>query len=301
MKRRICPKLEILEGRSLLSGLVASLTTNQSVYQPGQPIVMTFQETNASSQAVDVDNGPSIDGFMVSHDGDVVWRSNAGINPMFIVRETLQPGQSLTLTATWDGIPTGGTAAVPGQYLIANQLNPLAATATVTISGPGSTPSSPSGPGGGGSDPVSSTVGDKGPTSLPAPRDPQPDPPSAMPAGASSPVALSVTTHLPTYRAGHRVRMTLRLRNEGDHPIVFTPGASETGFTVLEGNTPIWHSTGEASGLHARRLRPGQSIQVRAIWDGRPDLAGAALAPGSYTIEATADGQTAVSTLRIIP
>jgi hypothetical protein len=219
---------------------------------------------------------------------------------MFIVRQTLQPGQSLTLTATWDGIPTGGTAAVPGQYVIANELDLLGATATVTISGTGSLPSSPIGPGGGSSAPVSPPVRDRGPTALPVAPDPPPDPPSAMPAGTSSPVSLSVTTDHPAYRVGHRVRMMLTLRNQGNHPIALAPGANAGEFTVLEGDTPIWHSTGKATGLHARRLRPGQSIHVRAIWDGRPDRAGAMVAPGSYSIEAVANGQTASARLQIV-
>jgi hypothetical protein len=52
MTRRTSPNLESLEGRSLLSALAISLTTNQSTYQTGQPIEMTFQETNESSQTI---------------------------------------------------------------------------------------------------------------------------------------------------------------------------------------------------------------------------------------------------------
>ena len=84
MIRRTHLNLEPLEGRSLLSGLAYSLTTDQSAYQPGQPIVMTFQVTNVSTHAITVDDGPSIDGFIVSQDGAEVWRSNSGVNPLFI-------------------------------------------------------------------------------------------------------------------------------------------------------------------------------------------------------------------------
>ena len=139
MTRRTRLNLEPLEGRSLLSAMAYNLTTNQSTYQPGQPIEMTFQETNESGRTISVEEGPSIDGFTVTQDGTAVWHSNAGMNPMFILVKTLQPGQSLTLTATWDGIPTGGTSPVAGQFVITNQLNPTAASATVTISGPSST------------------------------------------------------------------------------------------------------------------------------------------------------------------
>ena len=56
---------------------------------------MTFRETNTSSQPVTVQDGPSIDGFTVSRDGAVVWRSNAGINPLYIRLVTLQDGSML--------------------------------------------------------------------------------------------------------------------------------------------------------------------------------------------------------------
>ncbi len=136
MTRRTRLNLESLEGRSLLSAIAYSLTTNQATYQSGQPIEMTFQETNESSRTISVDEGPSIDGFTVTQDGTTVWRSNAGANPMFVLLKTLPPGQSLTLTTTWDGIPTGGSSPASGQFVITNQLNPEAARATVTISGP---------------------------------------------------------------------------------------------------------------------------------------------------------------------
>ena len=77
MIRRTRLNLEPLEGRSLLSGLAYSLTTDQSAYLPGQPVEMTFQETNVSSQPVTVQEGPSIDGFTVSQDGAESWMSRS--------------------------------------------------------------------------------------------------------------------------------------------------------------------------------------------------------------------------------
>jgi hypothetical protein len=85
MARRTRLNLEPLEGRSLLSAIAYSLTTDQSTYQPGQPIEMTFQETNESGRTISVEDGPSIDGFTAAQDGTTVWRSNAGANPMFIL------------------------------------------------------------------------------------------------------------------------------------------------------------------------------------------------------------------------
>jgi hypothetical protein len=268
MIRSTRPIVEPLEGRALLSGLAYSLTTDQSVYQPGQPVQMTFRETNVSTRPVTVEDGPSIDGFTVSRDGAVVWRSNAGINPLYIRLETLQPGQSLTLTATWDGVPNGGSAPVPGQFLVSNQLEPQAATATITIAGPGSSstgqaPSTPNAPGG--------------------------DPPAA------SSVALSVATNHPTYRLGHPVRITMILHNAGHRPVDLAPGSQADGFTVLQGTTPIWHRARPVS----RRIEPGRSIKLTAVWDGKPGQAVAAIASGTYTVEAVAGGESASTTIRI--
>jgi len=261
MIRRTRLNVEPLEGRALLSGLAYSLTTDQSVYQPGQPVEMTFRATNVSAQPVTVQDGPSIDGFTVSRDGAVIWRSNAGINPLFIRLETLQPGQSLTLTATWDGVPNGGSAPVPGQFLVANQLQSQADTATITIADPGS----PS----------------KGQAS--------PTPPAA------SSIALSVATDHPAYRLGHPVRITMVLHNTGDRPVDITPGSTADGFTVLQGTTPIWHRARPVS----RRIEPGRSIKLTAVWDGRPGRTVAAVAPGSYTVEAVAGGASAATAIRI--
>jgi hypothetical protein len=267
MIQRTRPNVEPLEGRALLSSLAYSLTTDQSVYQPGQPVAMTFRETNVSSQPVTVQDGPSIDGFIVSHDGAVVWRSNAGINPLYIRLETLQPGQSLTLTATWDGVPDGSSAPVPGQFVISNQLEPQAATATITIAAPGS---------------------------LPGQAPPTPDDPGVAPPAASS-LELSVATNHRAYRVGHPVRITMILHNAGHTPVDLAPGSIADGFTVLEGTTPIWHRARPAS----RRIEPGRSIRLTAVWDGKPGQTVAAIAPGIYTIEAVADGESASTTIRI--
>jgi len=119
----------------LLSSLSTSLTTNQSVYLPGQPIQMTFTETNTSRQPVTVDNGPSIDGFDVTQNGKPVWESNAGVNPLYILIKTLQPGQSLTLDSTWNGVPNPGQPPIPsgGTFTVTNQLDPQGASATFHI------------------------------------------------------------------------------------------------------------------------------------------------------------------------
>jgi hypothetical protein len=115
------------------SGIAASLTTDKLVYPRGQPIRMTFTATNVTDQPLQLDVGPSIDGFEVLQNGRLVWNSNGGINPLFIMVKTLQPGQSLTLKATWDGTRNDGSAATGGTFTVINQLDPQGAVATVRV------------------------------------------------------------------------------------------------------------------------------------------------------------------------
>jgi hypothetical protein len=137
-RRKARPRVEALEGRALLSGLSITLTTNKSVYQAGEPIKMTFTETNTGSQPVNASDGPSVDGFDVTENGKAVWQSNAGVNPLFILLITLQPGQSHTLTATWDGVPSEGHPPVlsGGDFTVTNQLDPNGASASFKIDAP---------------------------------------------------------------------------------------------------------------------------------------------------------------------
>ena len=59
MHRRTSLIVEPMEGRALLSGLTYSLTTDQSIYQVGQPIQITFTETNTGDQPVTVSVSPT--------------------------------------------------------------------------------------------------------------------------------------------------------------------------------------------------------------------------------------------------
>jgi hypothetical protein len=123
-RRDLRPRLEMLEGKALLStavglahnaviqratpsapgsSVVATLTTDRRVYHPGQPVVMTLKESNPTNHSVSIGLGPSMDGFYVSQRGSRVWSSNAGIQPLFVMLEVIPPHGSITLAATWNG------------------------------------------------------------------------------------------------------------------------------------------------------------------------------------------------------
>ena len=137
MARKIALRVERLEVRELLSSLAYSVTTDKSTYQVGQPVQLTFTETNTSNQPVTVTDGPSIDGFNVSQGGSTIWQSNSGINPQYLEQNTLQPGQSLTETATWNGEASAdASVAATGSFTVTNQLAPEAASASFQIASP---------------------------------------------------------------------------------------------------------------------------------------------------------------------
>ncbi len=141
MRRRTPLCVEMIESRCLLSALAYSLTTNPSTYQVGQPVQMTFTETNTGSQPVQIAIGPVDSGFDVDQNGVTVWESNAGLQPQYLQIETLQPGQSVTLMATWNGVPNMVPPTVlSGTFTVTNQQAPTGASASFVIEPQTTTP-----------------------------------------------------------------------------------------------------------------------------------------------------------------
>jgi hypothetical protein len=94
--------------------------------------------------------------------------------------------------------------------------------------------------------------------------------------------------------------MVLTVKNTGPNPVALAPDSNGDGLTLFEGSTPVWHSAGRVSGRGSGRLRPGESVKIRATWDGRPGLPSVSMDPGTYIIVAAEAGHTATSTIRII-
>jgi hypothetical protein len=153
MKRSTKPAVERLERRNLLTtlpavapaapiaaaveqGLVVQLTTNHTVYHLGQPVVMTLTETNKSQHKITIELGPSVDGFFVTQNGKEVWASNTGPQPLYILLETLKPGESVKLSATWNGHSNVGPAATPTGTLVVHSQVAGAAPVTIQIEKP---------------------------------------------------------------------------------------------------------------------------------------------------------------------
>ena len=116
--------------RLVTSGMTVTLTTDRPAYNPGQVVHITLTMTNTSNHEEIVGIGPSIDGFSITHNNVVIWRSNAGPQPTYIQRRAVKPGQSIVLTASWTATNLTGT------FVVANQLAPAGPTATFTVSKP---------------------------------------------------------------------------------------------------------------------------------------------------------------------
>ena len=116
-----------------------SLTTDQPTYQVGQSIQITFTETNTSTQPVTVSVAPT--DFSVSQGSYAVWQSDPDNANQPPTSETLQPGQSLTQTASWDGttpdsFDSSGTVNYWGTFVVSDPNAPQGLTATFQITDP---------------------------------------------------------------------------------------------------------------------------------------------------------------------
>jgi len=160
LKHQMRPSVEGLENKALLSHVAASLvahhvaaahdaqlvetgsmaaalTTNKPTYNPGQVVSMTLTLTNNSNHNETVLLGPSVDGFSITHNGTVIWRSNQGVEPQYIAKDTLRPGQSVTLFGHWTATATAGS------FVAHNQMYPTSPVASFTISNAPTSPIPP--------------------------------------------------------------------------------------------------------------------------------------------------------------
>jgi hypothetical protein len=115
--------------------MALSMWTDQTTYNVGQTVHMYLTITNNSNTDHTVALGPSIDAFLITQNGNVIWQSNTGAQPQYIVNQTLAPGQSVTLSSQC-------TMWTTGTFVVSNQMCPEGpfATFTVTAGTPNSQP-----------------------------------------------------------------------------------------------------------------------------------------------------------------
>ncbi len=277
--------------------VVSSVTTNHSTYNVGQTVIMTFNETNNGDQPITIVTGPNA--FEASQDGLVIWSSPGfGGNAAW---GTLQPGQSLTQTGSWDGAPDNAITNLGDTYVVSNWLDPNGSTATIQINGPPVVTAPPP------TEPILPPIQ--------APATPTSTPPTTTNSGTTngptSPlIATTLSTNRRVYRMGQSVQILLTMQEAGTKQKVKGHGttavSSATKFdriTVMEGSTLVWQSRRGVFTPKVRKVEPRQTIKLSAVWNGRSNQPGVRkLTPGTYTIETNgADGDALSTTITIEP
>jgi hypothetical protein len=107
---------------SFVSPLALSTTVSSSTLAPGAIVTMTITITNVSNKTLTVRTTACSSRFVIStHDGKTVDRGNPVCTAMLGIA-TLAPGESVSVTESWDGLELVGGDAVTrvpaGEYFI---------------------------------------------------------------------------------------------------------------------------------------------------------------------------------------
>ncbi len=85
-----------------------TLTTDKSIYKVGEPIHITLTETNTMDSVVTLPSLQQSGVFTASRDLRVLWRSK--VQKPESAATTLAPGQTRTISMTWNGSANVGSA-----------------------------------------------------------------------------------------------------------------------------------------------------------------------------------------------
>jgi hypothetical protein len=137
MRLQFRPSAERLEAHVLLSTLatvtpgaalpaatdapiVETLTTNKSGYRAGEPVRITLSVTNTTKTDLTIASIKDGGGFTASQDFAPIWHSDGG--KMKLTTMTVAPGQSHSVTVSWNGRSSTGGAERTGSFVIDNTL-----------------------------------------------------------------------------------------------------------------------------------------------------------------------------------
>jgi uncharacterized protein YpmB len=260
--------------------LAINLTTNQSSYTVGQNVQMTLTATNTGNQDVTVWVGPYANVFSITQNGQTIWQSNQGPQPLYpTVEKVLSPGQSLTVTATWKSTATG-------TFVVSNELAPQGPFATFSVAAGQTTP----------------PVTPPGPTP-PGPTPPGTTPPGTTPPGTTPPVSppvvskmvFSLTTNQSVYTVGQIVQMSLTATNDTAQDVTIWVGPNTNVFTITQNGRVVWRSNQGPQPLYptvAKVLKPGQSLTLTAKWK--------ATVTGTFVVSNELAAQGPVATFSVV-
>jgi Intracellular proteinase inhibitor len=181
---------------------------------------------------------------------------------------TLQPRQSLTKTATWD---TDANSTVPGLYDARYHDDASQGGGTYFL------------------------VESSSPITAPPPLIP------------GTPVSAALATDRSSYKVGHRVRISLTLKNSSDQSVALAAGPGSVGFRIYRGSVVV--GQGGTTALAARgrsdlraqtRLAAGHKKTIALSWLAKPNVRGSkVLVPGVYTIVAWDGSYAASASIRL--
>jgi hypothetical protein len=135
--------------------------------------------------------------------------------------------------------------------------------------------------------------------SLPAPSSSYPPQAPIIPSAIQKPPVFTatLTTNHATTHAGKPVRITITFKNTAKTSQLLALDAATDGITVLHGSTVIAKISSTA---RTHTLKSGKSLQLTALWNGKPNQAGVTeVSPGIYTIEFDEGSYSASGQIRI--
>jgi hypothetical protein len=199
---------------------------------------------------------------------------------------TLQPGQSLTLTATWDPDANPNSPAPDGYYQIGFS-DPFD-----IFSGPLITVGNPP-------PPSLITVPPNQPVAIVTPIT-APNTLTAPAPASSGPIAVTASASQVASHPNAPLRISLTLENVLDQKVHLGQFKKRAEITLLRGSTVVAEVRKRLTISRAENLKPGRSVHLSTDLKIRPSRASLrVLKPGTYTVEVEDGSYSATTTLDI--
>lgn len=117
---QLCPKVD----DEVVQAIVAALEITNNSFEQGQPIEMTVRLTNCADDAIakTFPSAQRYDFVAKTEAGDELWRWSHGMAfAQTKGEETMEPGEQVTFTETWDQTDNDGNQVPAGAYQITGE------------------------------------------------------------------------------------------------------------------------------------------------------------------------------------
>ncbi len=102
---------------------------------------------------------------------------------------------------------------------------------------------------------------------------------------AGPPITEVLSTNKTIYKVGQPIHITLTETNTTKVPLTLTNIAQVDGFTATRDFKVAWKISARGQRAGSSVLQPGETRTVRAVWNGRPNVASSASIPRTGTFE----------------